>query len=174
MDEPPGYIPDSPFDHSAQRARLEGKEYKHPRPSSLVLARSTEDETTIREYKIISAYIAACPPFPDMGLINEWRIMCRVNHTNTYEISLKGLPCRDGGCEINETYIQLAPGPSVMKNGRLDGMAKTFKISVRSGSTIGDLLDEIFEKNLNKFQLLHGRGLFFITPPNKPNSISKF
>lgn len=38
-------------------------------------------------------------------------------------------------------------------------MAKTLKISVKSGSTIGDLLDEIFEKNLNQFQLLHGRGL---------------
>jgi hypothetical protein len=165
MDEPPGYIPDNQFDYGAQRARVEGKEYVRPSPSSLVVARATEDESTIRAYKIVSAYIAACPPFADMGLINEWRIVCRINHTDTYEISLKGLPCRDEGCEINETYIQLAPGPSVMMNGRLDGMAKTFKISVRSGSTIGDLIDEIFEKNLNKFQLLHGRGL--CSPPSR-------
>jgi hypothetical protein len=167
MDEPPGYIPDSQFDHSAQRARLEGRQYERPRPSSLIVARTTEDETTIRQYRIVSAYIAACPPFTDMGLINEWRVVCRINYTDTFEISLKGLPCREDACEINETYIQLAPGPPVMTNGRLNGMAKTFKISVRSGSTIGDLLDEIFEKNLNKFQLLHGRGLYMALQTDK-------
>lgn len=166
MNEPPGYIPDSQFDHSAERALLENREYNRPQPSSLILARTTEDQTTIRSHKIIAAYIAACPPFAGMALINEWRIVCRINHTDTYEISLKGLPCRSGEtCEINETYMQLAPGPSVMKNGRLDGMAKTLRISVRSGSTIGDLLDEIFEKNLNQFQLLHGRGSYSSSGP---------
>ncbi|GAM39565.1 hypothetical protein TCE0_034f11216 [Talaromyces pinophilus] len=159
MDEPPGYVPDSQFDNGSERAALEGREYHRPAPSSLILARCTEDQTTIRNYKIVSAYIAACPPFAGMGLINEWRIVCRINHRDTYEISLKVLPCRpDEVCEYNDTYLQLAPGPKVMTNGRLDGMAKTFKISVSSGSTIGDLIDEIFEKNLNQYQFWHGRG----------------
>ncbi|KAF5015694.1 hypothetical protein F66182_12880 [Fusarium sp. NRRL 66182] len=160
MDEPAEYIPDAQFDQGNQRVSLEGRDDNRPLPSSLVFARTTETQDTIRAHKIVSAYIAACPPIADVALINEWRIVCRINHTDTYEISLKGLPCRtDNACDVNETYIQLAPGPSVMTNGRLDGMAKTLKISVKSGSTIGDLLDEIFEKNLNQFQLLHGRGL---------------
>lgn len=126
---------------------------------------SIESEASIRRYKIISLYVAACPPDTPDAFVNNWKFVCRINHTDTYELELKALPpsCKQEDILKNDTYIKLARGPDVGINGRLVGMAKTLKVSVRSHTTIGGLMDEIFARNLNQFQLFRGRGWFALS-----------
>ncbi|EED19600.1 hypothetical protein TSTA_028820 [Talaromyces stipitatus ATCC 10500] len=157
MDEPPAtYSPEGRSVHPSKRRRLEVNHSEGPPPGCL-LFNTTEPADTVLQYKIVSAYIAAFPPAGGL-LINQWTIVCRVNRTETYQISLKALPGVGDDCAYNDIYLELAKGPTINATGRLHGMAKTFKISIVVDSTIGDLVEVLFDNNLNKYQLLHGRG----------------
>jgi hypothetical protein len=131
-----------------------------PAPMSVAFKDPGEEDTT-RKSKIVAAYIAAFPPDPDTALYNVWAFVFRTKpfETQTIQVTLEELPKTDGKSEFSDTFIQCCPGPLLGKNGRMTGMSKTFKIAFRQGSTVGDFLEELVDRKLNKYQLINSRGL---------------
>ncbi|OKL62649.1 hypothetical protein UA08_01650 [Talaromyces atroroseus] len=131
-----------------------------PAPMSVIFP-DTGDEKTIRQGTIVATYITAFPPDPDSALYNVWAFVFRTKlfEVQTVQVTLEEIPRTDGHSEYSDTFIKCSSGPPLGTNGRITGMSKTFKISFRQGSTIGDFIDEVVDRKLNKYQLVNGRGL---------------
>jgi hypothetical protein len=104
---------------------------------------------------VLTSYLVALPPVSASVEPNHWAIVLRIGAESTVIIELR--QADPMGC----TLTVCGDGPRILSAGELKGVAKSWPLEVRKGSTVGEWLGKLVSSGATRYQLVNGVGKLF-------------